>query len=175
MSQEVVACVRSEHPRTVISMTTNNNFWTTTAASSKDPTWTTPRGYWSELHKEFNFGLDAAAVSSSTLVADNWYGPDHPDRTRRDALARNWHQDTNQAVWLNPPYGRKTTCEFIKKAALEASNGLRVVCLVPARTDTAWWHDHVIDKCDIRFIRGRLKFGDGKAPAPFPSALLIYN
>lgn len=138
--------------------------------SSLDDTWTTPRSFYRSL-TEFNFGLDAAALQSSTLVPDNWYGPDHLDISRRDALVRDWHKDTDKDVWLNPPYGR-TMKLWMAKAELESRGGVRVVCLVPARTDTAWWHDHCM-KHEVRFIRGRLKFGDGKNSAPFPSALII--
>jgi phage N-6-adenine-methyltransferase len=138
--------------------------------SSLDDTWTTPRAFYRSL-TEFNFGLDAAALQSSTLVPDNWYGPDHPEILRRDALVRDWHKDTEKDVWLNPPYGRAMKV-WMAKAESESRGGVRVVCLVPARTDTAWWHDHCI-KHEVRFIRGRLKFGDGKNSAPFPSALVI--
>jgi len=138
---------------------TTNSFWTTTHASSAVDTWTTPKGLWRELDKEFEFGLDAAALSSSTLVPSNWYGPDHPSAGRRNALTRSWAQDTSGTVWLNPPYGRGITGRFVAKAASEGKNGLTVVCLVPARTDTKWWHDHVLGQCEIRFVRGRLRFG----------------
>lgn len=84
-------------------------------------------------------------------------------------------------VWMNPPYGR-TIGQWMKKAYESATtspvDGLPdadlVVCLVPARTDTAWWHDYAM-KGEIRFIRGRLKFGDAKHNAPFPSALVIFK
>lgn len=163
--------------RTVRSMTTSTttSFWTSTHASSKNETWTTPKSLWAVLNTEFDFQLDAAALASSTLVADNWYGPDHPTVDRRDALTRDWASDTSGAVWLNPPYARGVTGRFVAKAAAEAINGLKVVCLVPARTDTAWWHDHVIDRCEVRFLRGRLKFSGGCSPAPFPSALLVFQ
>ena len=152
------------------------SFWTSTHASSADDTWTTPSVLWTELDDEFDFQLDAAALQTSTLVPGNWYGPDHPQRQRRDALARTWNADTSGAVWLNPPYGRGVTGLFVAKAANEsAMGGLTIVCLVPARTDTAWWHDHVLDRCEVRFIRGRLKFGTAGTPAPFPSALLVYQ
>lgn len=152
------------------------SFWTSTHASSADDTWTTPSALWTELDEEFDFQLDAAALRTSTLVPGNWYGPDHPQRRRRNALARSWSADTTGAVWLNPPYGRGVTGLFIAKAAYESAvGGLTIVCLVPARTDTAWWHDHVLDRCHVRFIRGRLKFGTATTPAPFPSALLVYQ
>jgi phage N-6-adenine-methyltransferase len=143
-----------------------------TAMSSLVDTWSTPRDYFEKVDKEFSFTLDAAALESSTLVSDNWYGPDHQDTSRSDAFTRNWTEDARGgAVWLNPPYG-KTIKAWMRKADEESQNGTTVVCLVPARTDTAWFHDYCIHH-EVRFIRGRLKFGNSKNSAPFPSALVI--
>ena len=139
--------------------------------TSNDDTWTTPRDYYDRINVEFNFTLDAAALADSTLVPDNWYGPDHPDRSRRDAFTRDWARDSAGAIWLNPPYGRVIK-SWVCKANAVASGGGTVVCLVPARTDTSWWHDYCIHH-EVRFIRGRLKFGGQKNSAPFPSALVI--
>ena len=155
--------------------TTAPSFWTSVHTSSAIDTWTTPISLWTELNKEFDFQLDAAALRCSALVPRNWYGPDHPRVSRRDALSRSWVNDVDGAVWLNPPYGRGVTGRFVAKASQEATRGLTVVCLVPARTDTAWWHDSVLDKCEVRFLRGRLKFGASESPAPFPSAILVYR
>jgi phage N-6-adenine-methyltransferase len=141
--------------------------------TSLDDTWTTPREFFDELNKEFNFGLDAAALQNSTLVPDNWYGPDHPDPAARDALRIDWnHNSRGRPIWLNPPYGRVIK-DWVRKASEVASGGGTVVCLVPARTDTHWWHDYCINAYEIRYIRGRLKFGGQKNSAPFPSALVI--
>jgi len=75
--------------------------------SSAVDTWTTPRDYFAEVNAEFNFGLDAAALQVSTLVPDNWYGPDHPEIDRQDAFKRDWVADSKGLpIWLNPPYGR---------------------------------------------------------------------
>lgn len=75
--------------------------------SSLSDSWTTPRDFYRRLDQEFNFTLDAAALQSSTLCPSNWYGPDHPDKMRKDALSRDWQSDSKGgAVWLNPPYGR---------------------------------------------------------------------
>ena len=140
--------------------------------SSLDDTWTTPRDLFKTLDREFSFGLDAAALQSSTLVPNNWYGPDHPYEDRRDAFTCNWSVDCHSwAIWLNPPYGR-TIKAWMAKADEEAGRGSTVVCLVPSRTDTSWWHDHCI-KHEVRFLRGRLKFGNQNNPAPFPSALVV--
>jgi phage N-6-adenine-methyltransferase len=152
-----------------------SNFFVSTGAalSSNDDTWATPRDFYKKLDAEFGFGLDAAALQNSTLVPSNWYGPDHEDETRRNALVRNWTQDSNGApIWLNPPYGR-TMKLWTAKANREAVvGGGTVVLLLPARTDTSWWHDHCIQH-EVRFIRGRLKFGNAKNSAPFASAVVI--
>ena len=143
-----------------------------TFKTSNDDTWTTPRTFFKDLDKEFHFSLDAAALQSSTLCPNNWYGPNHPEQSRQDAFSRDWHRDANGGtVWLNPPYGR-TIKSWVAKAQSEADKGTTVVLLVPARTDTSWWHDHCI-QYEVRFIRGRLKFGDQKNSAPFPSAVVV--
>ena len=141
--------------------------------TSLDDTWTTPRDFFDKLNAEFDFGLDAAALQASTLVPDNWYGPDHPDPAARDALRIDWnHNSRGKAIWLNPPYGRVIK-DWMRKASEVASGGGTVVCLVPARTDTSWWHDYCINAYEIRYIRGRLKFGGQKNSAPFPSAVVV--
>lgn len=76
---------------------------------------------------------------------------------------------------MNPPYGREIKL-WIQKAYEESLNGAVVVCLIPARTDTTYWHNFIFGKAsEIRFIKGRLKFGDGKNSAPFPSAVIVYD
>jgi phage N-6-adenine-methyltransferase len=141
--------------------------------TSLDDTWTTPRDFFDKLNDEFNFGLDAAAMQNSTLVPDNWYGPDHPDPAARDALRIDWnHNSRGKPIWLNPPYGRVIK-DWMRKASEVAAGGGTVVCLVPARTDTHWWHDYCINAYEIRYIRGRLKFGGQKNSAPFPSAVVV--
>lgn len=147
------------------------SFYSTTALTSLDDTWTTPLDFYNRLHSEFNFGLDAAALQSSALC-NQWYGPDHPDTSRRDALVRDWTKDSaGRSIWLNPPYGR-TMKNWVKKANLESQRGGVIVCLVPARTDTAWWWDYCIEQ-EVRFVRGRLKFGKQLSSAPFPSAVVV--
>lgn len=151
---------------------TDGFYKTDTFKTSLDDTWTTPRDFYEILNKEFRFTLDAAALQSSTLCKDNWYGPDHPEQLRRDALSRDWKSEAGGgAVWLNPPYGRDIKA-FMAKADSEAKKGLTIVCLVPARTDTTWWHNSCIHH-EVRFIKGRLKFGESKNSAPFPSAVVV--
>ena len=139
--------------------------------SSLDDTWTTPKEFFNKLHEEFNFELDAAALKSSAVVP-NYLGPDHDYLWRRDALAVEWaNASGGGAVWLNPPYGRAIK-DFVAKADTESKKGITVVCLVPARTDTNWWWDSCIHH-EVRFIKGRLKFGGQNNSAPFPSAVVV--
>mgnify|MGYP006289023629 CR=1 FL=1 len=141
-------------------------------ASSADDTWTTPYDFYVKLDNEFGFGLDAAALASSTLVPDNWFGPDHPEVVRRDALKLDWvYNAEGKPIWLNPPYGR-TIKDWVAKADYESKQGATVVCLVPARTDTNWWWESCIHH-EVRFIKGRLKFGNQPNSAPFPSAVVV--
>jgi site-specific DNA-methyltransferase (adenine-specific) len=138
--------------------------------SSLDDNWTTPLEFFAKLNDEFNFTLDAAALSTSALVP-NYLGPDHDYLWRRDALTVEWdNASSGGAVWLNPPYGRQIS-KFVAKADAESKKGITVVCLVPARTDTNWWWDSCIHH-EVRFIKGRIKFS-GAGPAPFPSAVIV--
>ena len=149
-----------------------DGFYKTTFKKSNDDTWTTPKDFYDKLNAEFNFSLDAAALKSSNLC-ENWFGPDHDNPELRDALAIDWLQFApSKTVWLNPPYGR-TIKDWMHKANQEATdNQLTVVCLVPARTDTKWWHSYCIVH-EVRFIKGRLRFGNQKNDAPFPSAVVV--
>jgi hypothetical protein len=134
--------------------------------SSATDDWGTPQALFDELNSEFNFTLDACASAHNFKV--NIYF-----NKEINALAQSW----TGTVWMNPPYGR-TIGQWMKKAYEESQKGATVVCLVPARTDTAWWHDYAV-KGEIRFLRGRLKFeqpGFAKNnSAPFPSAIVIFK
>jgi phage N-6-adenine-methyltransferase len=145
--------------------------------------WETPAALFEELDREFHFTLDAAA-SAANHKHRRWFGPDHPCAHYHDATAIPWgdrlYQD--ESVWLNPPYSRVR--EFMEKAAAEAQNNrCTVVCLVPARTDTRWFHAHIWDErwqhtrpgVEVRFIKGRVKFGAATSGAPFPSMVVIFH
>lgn len=139
-----------------------NSSWYT----SDSEEWATPQHVFEELNREFNFTLDVCASNTNYKVAQ-YFTKDV------DGLAQDW----NGVCWMNPPYGR--TIGFWMKKALEASRrGSTVVCLVPARTDTAWWHDYAMHG-EFRLLRGRLKFvkpdGSVKDSAPFPSAVVIFR
>ena len=139
--------------------------------------WRTPQALFEELDAEFGFDLDAAATAENCWK-ENYLGPDRGRSDRMDALVCDWFA-LGPVVWLNPPYSRCR--EFMAKAAAEATQGATVVCLVPSRTDTRWWHEHVwLDGAprpgvEVRFVKGRLKFGGAKAGAPFPSVVIIFR
>ena len=121
----------------------------------------TPQDFFDQLDAEFGFDLDVCASPENAKCTIYFTKED-------DGL----HQDWTGVVWMNPPYGREIG-RWLKKANESAKdNGATVVCLVPARTDTNWWHEYVIQH-EVRFVRGRLKFGDAKNSAPFPSAVVV--
>lgn len=128
--------------------------------SSESEMWETPQDLFDRLDKEFHFTVDVCALDSNTKCA-SFYSPD------QDGLKQKWEG----VCWMNPPYGRNIG-EWMKKA-LESE--ATVVCLVPARTDTKWWHDYAMKASEIRFVKGRLKFGDSKNSAPFPSAIIVFR
>lgn len=138
--------------------------------------WGTPLDFFRSLDAEFEFDADMAASSLNNLKANYW-GLDHVLPERRNALVFRWPA----ICWLNPPYSRCR--EFVAKAAEEASKGSTVVCLVPSRTDTRWWHEYVWDRekhqpragVEVRFVKGRLKFGGAENGAPFPSVVIIFR
>ena len=133
--------------------------------SSKTNEWSTPQDFFDELDKEFNFTLDPCATSENAKCTKYFTVED-------DGLKQDWSKDT---VFMNPPYGREIKY-WVQKAYEESLKGATVVCLIPARTDTAYWHNYIFGKADdIRFIKGRLKFGGSKNTAPFPSAIIIYK
>ena len=133
--------------------------------SSKTNEWSTPQDFFDELDKEFNFTLDPCATSENAKCTKYFTVED-------DGLKQDW---SNDVVFMNPPYGREIKY-WVQKAYEESLKGATVVCLIPSRTDTKYWHDYIFGKADdIRFLRGRLKFGGSKNPAPFPSAIIIYK
>ncbi len=130
--------------------------------SSATPEWSTPQPFFDKLDDEFHFQTDVCATAGNAKC-------EHFYTQEDDGLAQPWFG----YCWMNPPYGREIG-HWMKKAFESAQGGATVVCLVPARTDTAWWHDYAT-KGTVRFIRGRLKFGGHKNAAPFPSAVVIFR
>lgn len=143
--------------------------------SCKSAEWETPPDFFDRYHKRFGFDIDVCATPDNALLPKFWTKDD-------DAIKQDW---SGMTCWMNPPYGREIA-KFVKKAWEESQKGATVVCLVPARPDTGWWHDYAM-KGEIEFVRGRLKFvnrtfpswrADGnfkKSPACFPSAVIIFG
>ena len=131
--------------------------------SSKTDLWATPQDFFDKVAAEHGpFDLDVCALRENAK-APVFFTPED------DVLKQEWFGK----CWMNPPYGREIG-DWMRKAYEAGQQGAMVVCLVPARTDTRWWHDYAI-KGAVTFIKGRLKFGDAKANAPFPSALVIFG
>ncbi len=125
--------------------------------------WSTPQSVFDALDAEFHFTLDACATSENAKCA-KFYAKE------QDGLVQEWPG----VVWCNPPYGRDIG-RWICKGFMAAQNGSTVISLIPSLTDTAWWHYYVMKADDIRFVRGRLKFGGTKCGAPFPSAIVVFR
>jgi DNA N-6-adenine-methyltransferase (Dam). len=130
--------------------------------SSKTDEWPTPQDFFDRLNEEFHFTLDVCATPENAKCP-RYY------TKRENGLLQKWEG----VCWMNPPYGREIR-QWVKKAYESALDGATVVCLLPARTDTSWWHDYCM-KGEIRFVRGRLKFGDASENAPFPSAVVVFR
>lgn len=123
-------------------------------AKAQRTDWATPKWLYEKLDAEFHFTLDPCHLKSDTM----------------DGLIIPW---APEVAFANPPYGRPLK-RWVAKAYNESQRGATVVMLLPSRTDTAWFHDYCL-KAEVRFIRGRLKFGDGKNSAPFPSMVVVFR
>lgn len=124
--------------------------------------WATPPHLFETYDREFRFEVDVCAVPENAKCV-RYYSPSE------DGLAQDWRG----TCWMNPPYGRQIG-KWVRKAYEASQEGATVVCLLPARTDTAWFHDYC-QKGEIRFLRGRVKFGDSKNSAPFPSMVVVFR
>ena len=123
--------------------------------------WGTPDEIFDPLNNEFGFTLDPCATPENAKC-EKFYTLDD------DGLSHSW---AGEVVFMNPPYGREIK-KWIKKAYEESRHSV-VVCLIPSRTDTAWWHDYCMKADEIRFLRGRVRFVGGSSSAPFPSAIVV--
>jgi phage N-6-adenine-methyltransferase len=130
--------------------------------SSQTDLWATPSDFFAELDAEFGFDLDVCA-SPENAKCEKYY------TQTDDGLAQPWHG----RCWMNPPYGREIG-KWVRKAYESHLESAMVVCLLPARTDTKWWHDYC-RKGEIRYVKGRIKFGGQENGAPFPSAVVIFR
>lgn len=132
--------------------------------SSQSDMWETPQDLFDKLNEEFHFNLDVCAIASNAKCAA-FYSPE------QNGLIQPWYG----RCWCNPPYGRQVG-KWVKKAYDTAYiDGNLVVMLLPARTDTKWFHEYIYGKAEIRFLKGRLKFGGSKNSAPFPSMIVIFE
>ncbi len=133
--------------------------------SCRSEDWPTPKLFFQTLHREFRFTLDPCAKPDSAKCKRFF-------TKAQNGLIQDWK---SHRVFCNPPYGREMR-QWAQKCFVASQAGALVVLLAHARTDTRWFHEWVYGKADeIRFVRGRLKFGDGIMPAPFPSLLAIYR
>ena len=131
--------------------------------SSKTDMWATPQDFFDQLNKVFKFEVDVCALPENAKCS-TYYTPSD------NGLEQDWRG----VCWMNPPYGREISA-WVEKAYRSANtNGATVVCLLPARVDTRWWHKYC-SKGEVLFIKGRLKFGGSKNSAPFPSAVVIFR
>lgn len=130
--------------------------------SNNKTEWGTPQPFFDELNKRFHFALDVCALPENAKCED-YFTPEV------NGLAQDWYG----ICWMNPPYGKEIAA-WIQKAYEESRKGVTVVCLLPARTDTRWFHDYCLPFGAITFLKGRLKFEEAPASAPFPSMLVIF-
>ena len=131
--------------------------------SSATDQWATPQDLFDQLAAKYPFTIDVCALPSNAKCR-RYFSPE------QDGLTQDWN---GEVCWMNPPYGREIK-RWMAKAVDEWQKGATVVCLVPSRTDTAWWHDYAMQG-EITFLRGRLKFGNAKNSATFPSAIVVYE
>lgn len=134
--------------------------------SSKSDCWETPQDLFDELDAEFGFTLDVCALPENAKC-ERYFTPED------DGLSQDW----TGVCWCNPPYGRQIG-RWVRKAFFSSVHGATVVMLLPARTDTSWFHDYILHRSEVRFLRGRVRFRAGGADidrAPFPSMLVIFK
>lgn len=130
--------------------------------TSNTDEWETPQSFFNSLNEEFRFEWDVCATENNTKCAMFY-------EKESNSLSKEW----KGICWMNPPYGRQIS-NWVKKAYESSLKGSTVVCLLPARTDTKWFHDYCT-KGEIRFVKGRLKFGGSKWNAPFPNMVVIFR
>ena len=133
--------------------------------SSKTDLWSTPNDFFDKLNDEFHFTLDPCSTHENAKCYKHF-------TEEENGLLQDWG---NEVVFCNPPYGRQIKY-WVKKAYEESQkDNTNVVMLIPARTDTIYFHEYIYHKAEIRFIKGRLKFGNAKNSAPFPSMVVIFK
>ena len=133
--------------------------------TSNTDEWATPQEFFDKLNAEFHFTLDPCALPTNAKCA-KYYTP------QDNGLSQNWG---GEIVFCNPPYGR-AIYDWVRKCSEESKKpNTTIVALIPARTDTRYFHEYIYNKVrEVRFVRGRLKFGNSKNSAPFPSMVVVF-
>ena len=131
--------------------------------TSKTDDWATPQELFDEYDREFHFTLDVCASEKNYKVKRYF-------NKKQNGLKQKW----GGVCWMNPPYGREIG-KWVQKAYEESKNGVVIVCLLRARTDTKYFHSYIYGKAEIRFLKGRVKFSNSKQGAPFPSMVVVYK
>tara|TARA_Y100001963_G_C6733672_1_gene425172 strand:+ start:699 stop:1193 length:495 start_codon:yes stop_codon:yes gene_type:complete len=133
--------------------------------SSKSSEWETPQDFYERLNRTFDFNLDPCCTRETAKCKEYF-------TEENDGLSKSWE---GHKVFMNPPYGRKIG-DWLEKAYEEGGKPhTTVVCLIPARTDTKYWHKYCMKADEIYFVKGRLKFGSSRNAAPFPSAVVVFR
>lgn len=134
--------------------------------SSRTDLWETPQDFFDKLDAEFHFTVDVCAIPENAKCK-RFYTPE------MDGLSQPWEG----VCWCNPPYGRHVVDKWVKRAWDSSAAGATVVMLLPARTDTEWFHKYIYkqNRVELRFVRRRLKFGNSKSGAPFPSMVVVFR
>lgn len=132
--------------------------------SSKSEEWSTPQDFFDKLNEEFHFTLDPCCTEENAKCEKHY-------TREQNGLAQDW---TGETVFCNPPYGREMP-KWIKKCYEHFAGGGTAVMLIPARTDTKAFHEYIYGKAELRFVRGRLKFGGCNNSAPFPSMVVVFK
>ena len=131
--------------------------------SSKTDLWATPQDFFDRYDAIYHFETDVCALPENAKCA-RYFTPE------MDGLKQEW----TGVCWMNPPYGREIG-KWVRKAYESARDNLAtVICLLPARTDTAWYHDYILPHAHVEFVRGRIKFGGAKDNAPFPNVVAVF-
>ena len=133
--------------------------------SSNKDNWSTPQEFFNTLNEEFHFTLDPCSDESNHKCSKYFTKSDN-------GLRQDWG---GEVVFCNPPYGREIY-KWVEKCYWEGhKENTVVVMLIPARTDTKYFHDFILNRSEVRFVKGRLKFGDAKDAAPFPSMIVVFR
>lgn len=134
--------------------------------SSKSIMWATPQWFFDKYNAIYHFNTDVCAISTNAKCG-HYYTPDV------DGLQQQW----GGVCWMNPPYGRNDSYKWVQKDFNEMQKGVVIVALLPVRTDTKWYHEFINNQPNVKveFIKGRLKFGDSKDAAPFPSMVVVFG